>query len=85
MTATYSKWTIILLNRNRLFVILNHVNSQTKSLLQLTLDLLSFSHIEISQYSLFPNREPSPIKNHLCKHSHIFLPLDEAKPNLLYC
>ena len=36
-------------------------------------------------YSLFPNREPSPIKNHLCKLSHIFLPFDEAKPNLLYC
>ena len=35
MTAIYSKWTFIFLNRNRLFVILNHVNSQNKTLFQL--------------------------------------------------
>ena len=48
MTAIYSKWKFILINRNRLFVILNHVNSLNKTLLQLTLDLLSFRHIKIS-------------------------------------
>ena len=47
MTEIYSKWAFILLKRNWLFVILNHVNSQNKTLLQLTLDLLSFRHIEI--------------------------------------
>ena len=30
MTAIYSKWTIILRNRNRLFVILYHVNSSSE-------------------------------------------------------
>ena len=39
----------------------------------------------LREYSLLPNRVPSPIKNHLCKLSHIFLPLDEAKPSILCC
>ena len=51
-TAIFYKWTFILLNRNQLFVILNQVNSQNKTLLQLTLDLLSFLHIEISHLAI---------------------------------
>ena len=31
MTAIYSKWTFILLNRNRIFVILNHVSCDTSN------------------------------------------------------
>ena len=36
-------------------------------------------------YSLVANREPSHIKNYVYKLSHIFLTLDVAKQNLLYC
>ena len=53
MPAIYSKWPFI--NRNRLLVILKRVNSQSenKTLLQLTLDLLSFRHdIEISHLAI---------------------------------
>ena len=52
MTAIYSKWKFILLNRNQLFVILNHINSQNKTLFNL-LSLCCLSAIlksRISQY-----------------------------------
>ena len=52
--------------RNRLFVILNHVNSQNKTLFQLTLHLLSFRHIEISHLTIL--QIPANI---LSKHSAI--------------
>ena len=35
-----------------------------------------------NNYSLVASRKPSPIKNHLCKLSHIILLLNEAKQNV---
>ena len=61
------------------------VKPQTKQKGQTKLSVKAYTCQLFTLYSLFPNREPSPIKNHLCKLSHIFLSLDEAKPNLLYC
>ena len=45
MIAIYSKCTFILLNRKSI-IILNHVNSQNKTLLQLTLDLLFYRNLK---------------------------------------
>ena len=59
------------------FFILNHVNSQNKTILQLTLDLLSFRHIElkssISRY--FKSRQISCQNTTLyCGKTHRYFP-----------